>query len=46
MSFNFMAESPPAVILEPSKIKSATVSTVLLSIRHEGMGPDAVILVF
>ena len=36
-------QSPPAVILEPPKIKSATVS---LSIRHEVMGPDAMILVF
>jgi len=32
-----------AVILEPRKIKSATVS---LSISHEVMGPDAMILVF
>ena len=32
-----------AVILEPPKIKSATVST---SICHEVMGPDAMILVF
>ena len=36
-------QSPSAVILEPRKIKSATVS---LSICHEVMGPDAVILVF
>ena len=35
--------SPSAVILEPKKIKSATVS---LSICHEVMGPDAMILVF
>ena len=38
--------SPSAVILEPSKIKSATVSTVSPSICHEVMGPDAMILVF
>ena len=39
-------QSPSAVILEPKKIKSATVSTVTPSICHEVMGPDAVILVF
>ena len=39
-------QSPSAVILEPRKIKSATVSTVSPSICHEVMGPDAVILVF
>ena len=38
--------SPSAVILEPPKIKSATVSTVSPSICHEAMGPDAMILVF
>ena len=38
--------SPSAVILEPKKIKSATVSTVSPSISHEVMGPDAMILVF
>ena len=38
--------SPSAVILEPRKIKSATVSTVSPSISHEVMGPDAMILVF
>ena len=37
---------PSAVILEPPKIKSATVSTVSPSIYHELMGPDATILVF
>ena len=37
-------QSPSAVILEPRKIKSATVSTVFPSICHEAMGPDAVIL--
>ena len=39
-------QSPSAVILEPKKIKSDTVSTVSLSISHEVMGPDAMILVF
>ena len=34
-------QSPSAVILEPPKIKSATVSTVSPSICHEVMGPDA-----
>ena len=38
--------SPSAVILEPKKIKSATVSTVSPAISHEVMGPDAMILVF
>ena len=36
-------QSPPAVILEPPKTKSATVSP---SICYEVMGPDAMILVF
>jgi len=35
-------QSPSAVILEPPKIKSGTVSP---SISHEVMGPDAMILV-
>ena len=39
-------QSPSAVILEPSKIKSVTVSTVYPSICHEVMEPDAMILVF
>ena len=39
-------QSPSAVIMEPPKIKSATVSTVSPSICHEVMGPDAMILVF
>ena len=34
-------QSPSVVILEPRKIKSATVSTVSPSICHEVMGPDA-----
>ena len=33
-------QSPSAVILEPKKIKWATVSTVSPSISHEVMGPD------
>ena len=33
-------KSPSAVILEPKKIKSLTVSTVSPSISHEVMGPD------
>ena len=37
---------PSAVILEPPKIKSVTVSTVYLSLCHNVMGPDAMILVF
>ena len=32
-------QSPSAVILEPQKIKSDTVSTVSPSISHEVMGP-------
>ena len=36
-------QSPSAVILEPRKIKSATVSP---SISQEVMGPDAMIFVF
>ena len=39
-------QSPSAVILEPPKIKSTTDSIVSPSIRHEVMGPDAMILVF
>ena len=39
-------QSPSAVILEPKKIKSVTVSIVSPSICHEVMGQDAVILVF
>ena len=39
-------QSPSAVILEPRKIKSATVFTVFLSICNEVMGPDVMILVF
>jgi len=39
-------QSPSAVILEPRKIKSATVSNGYPSICHEVMGPDTIILVF
>ena len=39
-------KSPSAVILEPPKIKSDTVSMVSPSISHEVMGPDAKILIF
>ena len=47
MSFNFMAAvKTSAVILEPKKIRSLTVSTFFPSICHEVMGLDAMILVF
>ena len=39
-------QSPSAVILEPKKRKSVTVSTFSPSICHEVMGLDARILVF
>ena len=39
-------QSPSAVILEPPKMKSVTVSTVSPSTCHEVIGPDAMILVF
>ena len=39
-------QSSSAVILEPQKIKSDTVSTISPSICHEVMGPDAMIFVF
>ena len=39
-------QSPSAVILEPKKIKSVTVSIVSLSICQEVMGPDGMIFVF
>ena len=41
-----LLQSPSAVILDPPKIKSATVSTGQPSISHEVMGLDAMILVF
>ena len=39
MSFNFMAAITSAVILEPKKIKSVTISTVSELVCHEVMGP-------
>ena len=39
-------QSPSAVILEPRKIKSVTASIVSLSVCHEVVGPDAMILSF
>ena len=39
-------QSPSAVIPEPKKIKSATVSTVSPGICYEVMGLDAMIFVF
>ena len=39
-------QSPFAVILEPKKIKSVTVSIVSPSICYEVIGSDAMILVF
>ena len=44
--FILWLRSPSAVILEPKKIKPATVCTVSPSICHEVMGPDAMIFVF
>ena len=38
-------QSPSAVILEPKKIKSVTVSMVSPSVCHEVMGPDAIIFI-
>ena len=39
-------QSTSALLLEPKKIKSVTVSTFNPSIGREVMGPDAMILVF
>ena len=39
-------QSTTAELLEPTKIKSVTISIVSPSICHEVMGPDAMILVF
>ena len=39
-------QSPSALILEPTKIKSVTVSTISPSVCHQLMGPDTLILVF
>ena len=44
MSSNFKAIVTIHSDLEPKKIKSVTVA--IFSICHEGMGPDAMILVF
>ena len=46
MSLNLMAAVTSAVILEPKKIKSVTVSSVSPSICHEVMGPDAMIFAY
>ena len=46
MSFNVMAALPSAVILEPKKIKSVTVSIVSPSVCHEVTGLDTMIFVF
>ena len=39
-------QSPSAVILEPKKIKSITISIVSPSTYHDLMGPDAMIFIF
>ena len=39
-------QSPSAVVFQPKKIKSVTVSIFSASICHEVMGPDAMILFF
>ena len=39
-------QSPSAMILEPPKIKSPTLSIISPSICHEVKGPDAMIFVF
>ena len=39
-------QSPSAMILEPKKLKSLTVSIIYPSICYEGMVPDVMILVF
>ena len=39
-------QSPSAVILEPKKIKSVTVSIVSPSICHEMVGLDVIIFIF
>ena len=46
IDFKTKAVEKDPVILEPRKIKSASVSTVSPSICHEVMVPDALILVF
>ena len=42
---SWLQQSPSAVILEPTKIKSVTVSIISLSICHEVMGLDTMIFV-
>ena len=39
-------QSPSALILEPKKIKSVSISIGPPSLCHEMIGPDAMILVF
>ena len=39
-------QSPSAVIVDPKKIKSVTVSIFYPSIGHEVMGQDAMVIVF
>ena len=46
MYFNLWLQLPSEVILEPKKIKSATVSTFPPSICHEVMGLDTMTLSF
>ena len=43
---DYAATGPSAVILEPEKTKSVTLSIVFPSICHEMMRPDDMILVF
>ena len=45
-SFSSKEQSPSAVILEPEKIKSVTVSIVSPSICYEVVGRDAMMLVY
>ena len=42
----FLLQSPSTMVLEPKKRKYDTDSTFSLSICHEVMGPDAMILIF
>ena len=44
--FILWLQSPPALILEPKKMKSDTVSTFSPSVFHEVIGPDAKMSVF
>ena len=46
MSFISWLQSPSTMILKPKKIKFVTVYVVSPSIRHEVMGPDAMIFTF